>query len=107
MANFCCSIETEPRTLNQGQLHLAREVAVDIVQNNQPQQASTIFIQGLKPTETVLVVPENNGVDKNKNKQEDSADVVTDEKTIVQCLCSTEILESPDDQSKESGVESQ
>ncbi|XP_031120682.1 uncharacterized protein LOC116023804 [Ipomoea triloba] len=97
MANFCCSIETEPRTLNQGQLHLAREVAVDIVQNNQPQQASTIFIQGLKPTETVLVVPENNGVD--KNKQEDSADVVTD-KTIVQCLCSAEILESPDDQSK-------
>lgn len=42
-----------------------------------------------------MVVPENNGVD--KNKQEDSADVVTDEKTIVQCLCSTEILESPDD----------
>ncbi|KAK6153640.1 hypothetical protein DH2020_013279 [Rehmannia glutinosa] len=68
MANFCCSIETEPRTLNQGQLNYAREIAVDIVQKNEPDEASSIFketltqIQGLKAPpvvgikETVVVV---------------------------------------------------
>lgn len=48
--------------------------------------------------ETVLVVQETNVVD-NKNKQEDSANVVI-ENTTGQCLCSTNIVESPDDQSK-------
>ncbi|KAL1559102.1 hypothetical protein AAHA92_09484 [Salvia divinorum] len=48
MANFCCSIELEPRTLKQGQLDHAREIAVDIVQTKEPDKASTMFTEGLK-----------------------------------------------------------
>ncbi|KAI4329216.1 hypothetical protein L6164_021504 [Bauhinia variegata] len=39
MANICCSIELEPRTLNQGQLNQAREVAV------QNLEASALFVE--------------------------------------------------------------
>ncbi|CAN4089006.1 unnamed protein product [Withania somnifera] len=48
MANFCCSIEMEPKTLNQGQLNLAREIAVDIVQNTESDEASNLFLEGGK-----------------------------------------------------------
>ncbi|KAH0763161.1 hypothetical protein KY290_019234 [Solanum tuberosum] len=55
MANFCCSIEMEPKTLSQGQLNLAREVAVDIVQNTQSDEASNLFLEGGK---TVVQIKE-------------------------------------------------
>ncbi|CAI9773601.1 unnamed protein product [Fraxinus pennsylvanica] len=62
MANFCCSIETEPRTLNQGQLRHAKEVAIDIVQKKEADETSSIFIDGLKPVvaikEMALVISE-------------------------------------------------
>ncbi|KAM3380184.1 hypothetical protein P3S68_005757 [Capsicum galapagoense] len=45
MANFCCPIEMEPKTLKQGQLNLAREVAVDIVQNTESGEASNLFLE--------------------------------------------------------------
>ncbi|XP_042484147.1 uncharacterized protein LOC122064505 [Macadamia integrifolia] len=54
MACLSCSIEMEPRTLNQGELNNAREAAVDIVSKMEPQQASSVFIEGLRP-----VVPLN------------------------------------------------
>ncbi|XP_041020155.1 uncharacterized protein LOC121261812 [Juglans microcarpa x Juglans regia] len=43
-ANICCSIEMEPKTLNQGQLNRAREVAADVVQKMEPNEASIVFI---------------------------------------------------------------
>ncbi|PON54330.1 hypothetical protein PanWU01x14_195590 [Parasponia andersonii] len=49
MANVCCSIELEPRTLKEGQLNHAREVAVDVVQKLEPHEATVIFIEGLRP----------------------------------------------------------
>nr|POE53112.1 hypothetical protein CFP56_13656 [Quercus suber] len=49
MANNCCSIETEPKTLNEGQLNRAREVAADVVQKMEPNEASTIFNEILSP----------------------------------------------------------
>ncbi|KAL3655539.1 hypothetical protein CASFOL_001325 [Castilleja foliolosa] len=44
MANFCCSIETEPRTLSEGQLNYAREIAVNIVHTKEPNEVSSVII---------------------------------------------------------------
>ncbi|KAF9613564.1 hypothetical protein IFM89_008955 [Coptis chinensis] len=49
MAHLCCSIEMEPRTLNEGQLNHAREAAVDIIQKMDSVESSNAFIEGLKP----------------------------------------------------------
>ncbi|KAG6415791.1 hypothetical protein SASPL_123209 [Salvia splendens] len=57
MANYCCSIELEPRTLKQGQLDHAREIAVDIVQTKEPDEASTMFTEGLKDVVEIKEVP--------------------------------------------------
>ncbi|GER45007.1 DA1-related protein 5 [Striga asiatica] len=46
MENFCCTIETEPRTLNQGQLNDAREMAAEILNSKEAgEQASRIIIE--------------------------------------------------------------
>uniref|UniRef100_A0A0A0K9S8 Uncharacterized protein n=1 Tax=Cucumis sativus TaxID=3659 RepID=A0A0A0K9S8_CUCSA len=42
--NVCCSIELEPKTLNQGQLHKAREVAADVVQKLEHSEATLVLI---------------------------------------------------------------
>ncbi|XP_051119523.1 uncharacterized protein LOC127243508 [Andrographis paniculata] len=47
--NVCCAIEMEPRTLSQGQLTHAREIAEDIVQKTDLHEASAVFIQEFKP----------------------------------------------------------
>ncbi|KAK9102334.1 hypothetical protein Sjap_019588 [Stephania japonica] len=47
MARFCCSIETEPRTLNQGQLSHAREAAVDMVQKLESNGRTNMTMGGL------------------------------------------------------------
>ncbi|XP_042492449.1 uncharacterized protein LOC122072011 isoform X2 [Macadamia integrifolia] len=49
MACLSCSIEMEPKTLNQGQLNNAMEAAADIVQKMKPHKASNVFIEGLRP----------------------------------------------------------
>ncbi|KAF5453106.1 hypothetical protein F2P56_028044 [Juglans regia] len=41
--NIRCSIEMEPKTLNQLQLNHAREVAADVVQRMEPNEASALF----------------------------------------------------------------
>ncbi|KAG6727817.1 hypothetical protein I3843_02G124700 [Carya illinoinensis] len=46
--NIRCSIETEPETLNQLQLNHAREVAADIVQRMEPNEASALFTDQLR-----------------------------------------------------------
>ncbi|KAI9162616.1 hypothetical protein LWI28_028976 [Acer negundo] len=48
MANICCSIEMEPKTLNQGQLNIAREVAADVVQKMESKEATIALIKGLE-----------------------------------------------------------
>lgn len=45
MANLCCSVDLEPRTLKRGQMHHAREVAVGIFQKMEPVVASNVLIQ--------------------------------------------------------------
>nr|XP_043618340.1 uncharacterized protein LOC122590072 [Erigeron canadensis] len=49
MATFCCPIETEPKTLNQVELNQAREVAVGVIQENKPSEASRILNEGMQP----------------------------------------------------------
>ncbi|GAV77552.1 hypothetical protein CFOL_v3_21023 [Cephalotus follicularis] len=46
MANIRRSIELEPRTLNQGQLHHVREVAAGAVQKMEPKEGSATFERG-------------------------------------------------------------
>ncbi|EXB74564.1 hypothetical protein L484_026261 [Morus notabilis] len=53
MANVCCSIELEPRTLKGGQLNHAREVAADVVEKLKPHEATVMFIEGLRPTGSI------------------------------------------------------
>ncbi|KAK2654679.1 hypothetical protein Ddye_014535 [Dipteronia dyeriana] len=48
MANICCPIEMEPKTLNQGQLNIAREVAADVVQKMESKEATIALIKGLE-----------------------------------------------------------
>ncbi|XP_022954046.1 uncharacterized protein LOC111456424 [Cucurbita moschata] len=55
--NARCSIEMEPRTLKQGQLHQAREVAADVVQKLEPTEASLLLIdivERLKPMNHII-----------------------------------------------------
>ncbi|KAL3824385.1 hypothetical protein ACJIZ3_020414 [Penstemon smallii] len=100
MANFCCSIEMEPRTLNQGQLNHAREIAVDIVQKKETNEASNIFIEGLEPIveikEVAVVVVSN----ANPPREAAAAEVMKTEinvETCCQCSCTTDqlVMESP------------
>ncbi|XP_058192538.1 uncharacterized protein LOC131309870 [Rhododendron vialii] len=96
MAKPCCSIEMEPRTLNEGLMTHAREAAVDIVQKNEPNEASSIFMKGLEPVvrikETVQIVQRGDSIHKlveNEQKTE-----ITE--TTCQCVCNPGIMESPD-----------
>ncbi|KAK3219936.1 hypothetical protein Dsin_013906 [Dipteronia sinensis] len=45
MANICCSIEMEPKTLNEGQLNIAREVGADVVQKMESKEATITLIK--------------------------------------------------------------
>ncbi|XP_030972681.1 uncharacterized protein LOC115992597 [Quercus lobata] len=95
MANNCCSIETEPKTLNEGQLNRAREVAADVVQNMEPNEASTIF------NEKLILSPQIKDQEREKEEKElhepvEKGDII---ERPCQCLCPTAILESPDQMS--------
>ncbi|XP_011080609.1 uncharacterized protein LOC105163815 [Sesamum indicum] len=96
MANFCCSIELEPRTLNQGQLNHVREIAVDIVQRKEPDDEASMILnhdQGLrKPVvatkETVVLVVSDVAT------PPPSKEVIETEITTVEtyCQCSASAL---------------
>ncbi|CAL5327807.1 unnamed protein product [Camellia sinensis] len=99
MANPCCTIEMEPRTLNGGQITLAREVAGDIVQKEEPDEASNIFM-GLKPVSEIKeVVVQNVENGDSKDRVVESEEKKTDNVigTSCQCSCTSSIMESPDD----------
>ncbi|XP_059644136.1 uncharacterized protein LOC132285916 [Cornus florida] len=101
MASFCCSIEMEPRTLNEGQITLAREVAEDIVQKKEHNEASGIFIEGLRPVVTVKEMTEMAQNQKGDSmldiigcKEKAAAAGISE--TSCQCLRASDIVESPD-----------
>ncbi|KAL0903878.1 hypothetical protein M5K25_025936 [Dendrobium thyrsiflorum] len=48
MESLACSIEMEPRTLSGGDISNAREEAVEIFLNRDPEEASLIFSKGKK-----------------------------------------------------------
>ncbi|XP_027344910.1 uncharacterized protein LOC113857294 [Abrus precatorius] len=88
MANTSCSIELEPKTLNQVQLTQAREVAAEAVQKLEPNEASTLFIKGLMhPIKEVTYMDENGSqVDYMKK-----GEAIPDDKVChCQCSCTTQ-----------------
>ncbi|KAK7349201.1 hypothetical protein VNO77_06379 [Canavalia gladiata] len=92
MAKTPCSIELEPRTLNQVQLTQAREVAAEVVQKLEPREASALFIEGLiHPIKEVTHMDENG---RQVEKIVDcmvKAETITEEKAChCQCSCATE-----------------
>ncbi|XP_043704910.1 uncharacterized protein LOC122654745 isoform X2 [Telopea speciosissima] len=97
MACLSCSIEMEPRTLNQGELNNAREAAVVIVSNMEPQKASNVFIEGHRQ-----VVPLNRTEEMPKKRDDIHTTVDNKESALVierscECSCtSTSIDESPE-----------
>ncbi|KAL8522466.1 hypothetical protein ACS0TY_012578 [Phlomoides rotata] len=101
MANFCCPIECEPRTLKEVQISHAREIAVDIVQKMEPDEASTIFNEGLKPVvgikETAAVVVVSDAIPPQKAEEEQSNEIVKGQiyvETCCQCSSSRIAIES-------------
>ncbi|KAH7858229.1 hypothetical protein Vadar_021551 [Vaccinium darrowii] len=97
MAKPCCSIDMEPRTLNMGQLNHAREVAVDIVQKKEPNEASSIFMKGLEPVvgirDAAQIVQKGDSIHELAECEEKSKII----ETTCQCVCSNSgIMESPD-----------
>ncbi|KAI5651251.1 hypothetical protein M9H77_37256 [Catharanthus roseus] len=107
MANFCCSIELEPRTLKQQQLDQAREIAVGIIQMNQPNEASNVFVEelelgvGAMKETAVMVVPAAAGTSKPEKAKEEEEDYSSSKSMsmskvddVVQCQCALN-LNSP------------
>ncbi|KAJ7011873.1 hypothetical protein NC653_002080, partial [Populus alba x Populus x berolinensis] len=98
MANICCSIEMEPRTLREAQLSHAREEAADVAQKMEPKEASDVFINGLRPVVSVKETSqiEGNG-DRHGHKvgecKEKTAEIVD---RPCQCSCIPQDIESPD-----------
>ncbi|KAJ8756172.1 hypothetical protein K2173_024719 [Erythroxylum novogranatense] len=92
MANACCSIEMEPRTLSEGQLSQARQVAADVVQKLVPKEASTIFFN--KEAKPNFLMKEEEEEDKRKG-QDDKFDVEREEIKIIQVPCQCSNTQSP------------
>ncbi|CBI36081.3 hypothetical protein VitviT2T_013361 [Vitis vinifera] len=98
MAKVCCSIEMEPRTLNEGQLHHAREAAVDIVQKMEPKEASNVFADGMRQVVTVKEMEQLEQMAE-KEQLEKLAECNETAPAIggpCQCSCFPTNLESPD-----------
>ncbi|KAK1360187.1 hypothetical protein POM88_044661 [Heracleum sosnowskyi] len=91
MANFCCPIEMEPKTLNEGQLNQAREVAVDIVLNKEAYEATKILVEGLKPVSRGNMIVDS--------KIEECKEMIKIE-TACQCSLTSSVIDSPADNSK-------
>ncbi|XP_043719058.1 uncharacterized protein LOC122666982 isoform X2 [Telopea speciosissima] len=97
MAYLSCSIEMEPRTLNQGQLNNAMEAAADIVQKTKLHKASNVFIEGLRP-----VVPINRREEMVKKRKKlqtivDGRGRVLAIERSCECSCSSiNFIESPE-----------
>ncbi|KAL5729056.1 hypothetical protein ACHQM5_002060 [Ranunculus cassubicifolius] len=98
MAHLSCSIEMEPRTLSEVQLNHAREVAVHIIQNMEPNDSSTAFIEGLKP---VVPIKEMEQIIERRQQRQKLVDCkeisVPALEPSCDCACtSTNVDESPE-----------
>ncbi|KAF8027584.1 hypothetical protein BT93_E0483 [Corymbia citriodora subsp. variegata] len=98
MASTRCPIEMEPRTLSQGQLNHAREVAVDVIQKMEPQKATSVFTEGSKPIDPTkdmwrLAENEEEANDMVIESQKQGATCI--EKPCL-CSCAPALSESPD-----------
>ncbi|OWM76506.1 uncharacterized protein LOC116201164 [Punica granatum] len=103
MASIGCPIEMEPKTLSQGQIDHAREVAADVVQKMEPSEASNIFVEGMKPVVPISQMEslaEANNIVKPVDKTVENLKKALLEKPC-QCLCNVEapsslLVDSPD-----------
>ncbi|KAM5579152.1 hypothetical protein ABKV19_009104 [Rosa sericea] len=99
MAKVCCSIEMEPRTLSQVQLNHAREMAADVVQKMEPNEASATFSEGLRPISSKRQMEQE---DADGDGEEPKIFLVLElEEAQVyerpcQCLCAAANIETPD-----------
>ncbi|CAN6707187.1 hypothetical protein ACFX13_025563 [Malus domestica] len=105
MAKVCCSIETEPRTLSEGQLNHAREIAADVVEKMEPTEASAIFIEGLRPVLDSVKEMKHMTDEEGEQLQLQTKLVEWKEEAQIlegpcQCLCSTAIVETPDQETR-------
>ncbi|XP_015572831.1 uncharacterized protein LOC8273799 [Ricinus communis] len=98
MSNVCCSIELEPRTLKQGQLIHAREIAADVVQKMKAEEAYTVFIKGLRPEKQMDQIEENKHQEDHHQEPVDYChkDKGEDFESPCQCSVITSNIESPD-----------
>ncbi|KAI3521552.1 hypothetical protein L1887_11023 [Cichorium endivia] len=91
MATFCCPIETEPKTLNQVELNHAREVAVGVLKENEPSEASRILNEGMKP---VIGVEEMTMVIERKDSIYKLQGMSTTSEAVCQCSV-TDVVSTP------------
>ncbi|KAL1309791.1 hypothetical protein HN51_052504 [Arachis hypogaea] len=54
------SIESEPKTLFHGELNIAREAAIEVLNSHPREQALKIFLAGLQPVEIAKDATEDN-----------------------------------------------
>ncbi|CAJ2663848.1 uncharacterized protein LOC123885150 [Trifolium pratense] len=92
MAKTSCPIELEPRTLNEVELSQARELAAEVVQKLEPNEASALFVEGIimHPIKEEATI-----IDENESHIEKLIDITKKEETITheevcQCQCSIE-----------------
>ncbi|BFG24426.1 uncharacterized protein Pyn_04181 [Prunus yedoensis var. nudiflora] len=99
MAKVCCSIELEPRTLSEGQLNHARELAADVVEKMEQEEASAVFIRGLRPVGSMkemvhMIAEEGEQLQSKVVECKEEAQIL--ETPLCQCLCPTVNTQSPD-----------
>ncbi|MFS8000130.1 hypothetical protein Hanom_Chr12g01174741 [Helianthus anomalus] len=92
MATFCCPIETEPKTMNQVELNQVREVAVGVIKDNKPSEASRILNEGMKP---VIGIEEMAKVIERKDTIDKIQGMTTINEAVCQCSTSG-VLSTPD-----------
>ncbi|KAL5756000.1 hypothetical protein ACOSP7_020423 [Xanthoceras sorbifolium] len=93
----CCCIELEPKTLNQGQLNIAREVAADEIQKMESKEATNPLIKGLEP---VGEEEQNEQILKEENSHKHHVEGNNEKPQVIErpCQCSLTNInaESPD-----------
>ncbi|KAL8217391.1 hypothetical protein R6Q57_020764 [Mikania cordata] len=95
MATFCCPIETEPKTMNQVELNHAREVAVGVLKDNKPSEATRILHEGMKP---VIRIEEMARAIEKKNTISKLQGTSTTTEAVCQC-CITSVLSAAEQSS--------
>ncbi|KAK2406216.1 hypothetical protein QL285_041973 [Trifolium repens] len=95
MAQTSCPIELEPRTLNEVELSQARELAAEVVEKLEPNEASALFVEGI----IMHPIKEGTHMDENESQIEKLIDITKKAENITheevcQCQCSSCSTES-------------